>query len=270
MEFNMLKNKATRYIRKSSRIIHILGFYKGFSTVIKAKVLRSKTANAILRLALHEEKFMKVGKDIYKWRGKVFRVPHMLLGDFSVFLCEIAVDKIYAFESAGFDVVVDIGGFLGETAWWFITEGYGKRIIVFEPVYYDICKRNVGDIAEVYPQAVGWSRRALRFKVREGCSQVAPDGDRVVETITLAEVLNSLTGKVAVKMDCEGCEEAILHTPCEVISKAEEYIIEIHPCCDARSIVKYMEEKCGFNTSLRLAYSDNLAIYHFRRRHFSQ
>jgi hypothetical protein len=49
--------------------------------------------------------------------------------------------------------IIDVGGFLDETAWWFITEGYAKRVIVFEPVYYDLCRSNVGDVAEVHPMA---------------------------------------------------------------------------------------------------------------------
>jgi len=208
---------------------------------------------------------VEVDRSTYIWRGKAFYVPHEFADDLPLILPELAVDRVYTFEGR-YDIIVDVGGFLGETAWWFITEGYAKRVLVFEPVYYELCRRNVGDVAEVYPQAVHWSKGVLRFRVGGGVSQVAPDGEKVVEAVTLAEVLSSLTGSVAVKMDCEGCEEVLLHTPCEVIGRAEEYVIEIHPWVDMERIVKYMED-CGFDSSPRLIYSSRLSIYHFRKKH---
>jgi len=33
----------------------------------------------------------------------------------------LAMDRVYVFEGRYY-VVVDVGGFLGKTAWWFITE----------------------------------------------------------------------------------------------------------------------------------------------------
>ena len=75
--------------------------------------------------------------------------------------------------------------------------------------------------------------------------------------------MNSLTGNIAVKMDCEGCEEALIRTPCDVLRKAEEYIVEIHPLVSVESVMKYMES-CGFSASPRKVYSSELVIYHFR------
>jgi FkbM family methyltransferase len=98
---------------------------------------------------------------------------------------------------------------------------------VFEPVYYDLCKSNIGDVAEVHPMAVHWSKGVVVFKVSGTGSRIAPNGEKVAEAVTLAEILSSLTGRVAVKMDCEGCEESILHTPCDILRRAEEYIVEI-------------------------------------------
>jgi FkbM family methyltransferase len=237
--------------------------YEGILYSIKAKILRSKSANAILRVALHGEKVVEIDKDVYMWRGKVFKVPGELATDFLSMVSEIVADKIYVLEGS-YDVIVDIGGFLGETAWWFKTKGYAKRVIVFEPVYYDLCRSNVGDVAEVRPQTVHWSKGVVVFEVSGVESRIAPNGEKVAEAVTLAEILSSLTGRVAVKMDCEGCEESILHTPCDILRRAEEYIVEIHSRVSMESIVRYME-RCGFSASPRLVYSSELAIYHFRR-----
>jgi FkbM family methyltransferase len=190
-------------------------------------------------------------------------VPGELATDFLSMVSETVADKIYVLEGS-YDVIVDIGGFLGETAWWFKTKGYAKRVIVFEPVYYDLCKSNIGDVAEVHPMAVHWSKGVVVFKVSGTGSRIAPNGEKVAEAVTLAEILSSLTGRVAVKMDCEGCEESILHTPCDILRRAEEYIVEIHSRVSMESIVRYIE-RCGFSASPRLVYSSDLAIYHFRR-----
>jgi FkbM family methyltransferase len=271
----MLKEKLFKYIGRTLRVINVLGLYKGLLYSIEAKILRNKTADSILRIILHGgkiiekhgkkviemygEKIIEIGNDVYMWRGKIFKVPGQLTADFiSIILLEIIMDRIYVLESS-YDVIVDIGGFLGETAWWFITEGYAKRVIVFEPVYYDLCKSNVGDVAEVRPQAVHWSKGVLVFKVSGGRSRIAHSGEEMAETVTLSELLSSLTGRVAVKMDCEGCEESILHTPCDILRRSEEYIVETHPWVSMESIVRYMES-CGFSVSLR-----KQDIYHFRR-----
>jgi FkbM family methyltransferase len=276
----MLKEKLFKYIDRALKVISVLGLYEGLLYSIKAKILRNKTADSILRVVLHGgklwkcmwgkvlemhgEKIMEIGKDVYMWRGKVFNVPGELTADFiSIILLEIIMDRIYVLEGS-YDVIVDIGGFLGETAWWFITEGYARRIIVFEPIYYNLCRSNVGDVAEVRPQAVHWSKGVLVFKVSGGQSQIALNGEKVTETVTLAEVLSSLTGRVAVKMDCEGCEESILHTPCDMLRRAEEYVVEVHPRVNEENIVKHMK-KCGFSL---LSNSTTLTgIYHFRRQY---
>jgi FkbM family methyltransferase len=263
-----MREKLFKYIGKALKVINVLGLYEGLLYSIKAKILRSKTANAILWLALRGEKIVEIGKDTYMWRGKVFNVPRELAIEFlSVILPDIIAGKIYVLEGS-YDVVVDIGGFLGETAWWFITEGYAKRVMVFEPVYYDLCRSNVGDVAEVRPQAVHWGKGVLIFKLSGIGSRIALSGEKVAETVTLSEPLSSLTGRVAVKMDCEGCEESILHTPCDILRRAEEYIIEIHPWVSMENIVRYMES-CGFSASPRLVYSSDHIIYHFRRRHLT-
>uniref|UniRef100_A0A7J2U3Z6 FkbM family methyltransferase n=1 Tax=Ignisphaera aggregans TaxID=334771 RepID=A0A7J2U3Z6_9CREN len=262
----MLRRKLFKYVGRALKIIDVLGLYEGLLYLIKAKILRSKTADAILWIALRGEKIVEIDEQVYMWRGKKFYVPtELAFGFLSVVLPEIIADKIYILEG-NYDVILDIGGFLGETAWWFITEGYAKKVIVFEPVYYDLCRSNIGDVAEVHPQAIHWRKEALRFEVKGLGSRSSLSGERVSDATTLSDVLNSLSGNIAVKMNCEGCEKALIYTPCDVLKKVEEYIVEIHPWISMESVVRYMES-CGFNASLRLVYSSEHAIYHFRRRH---
>jgi len=260
-----MEPKIHGYIRKAFKIISALGVLNGFLYMVKAKILRDVVADYILWMALRGERINKISENSFIWRNKVFYILTELTDQFFGILSEIIGYRVYSFERK-YDIIIDIGGFLGETAWWFITEGYAKRVIVFEPVYYDLCRSNIGDVAEVRPQAVHWSKGAAVFEVKGVASRIALGGEIVAETVTLAEILSSLIGRVAIKMDCEGYEEALIHTPCDVLRKAEEYIVEMHPWVSMESIINYMES-CGFSVSLRKAYSSKLAIYHFRRRH---
>jgi len=261
-----MEPKIHGYVRKALKIISTLGVLNGFLHMVKAKILRDAFADYVLWMALRGERINKLGENSIIWRSRIFYIPSELMNQFFFVLSEISGYRVYSFERK-YNVIIDVGGFLGETAWWFITEGYAKRVIVFEPVYYDLCRGNVGDVAEVRPQAIYWRKEVLRFEVKGLGSCSSPGGERVSDTITLSDVLNSLTGNIAVKMDCEGCEEALIHTPCDVLRKAEEYIVEIHPWVSVESVAKYMES-CGFSASPRLMYSGGTAIYHFRR-HYS-
>jgi FkbM family methyltransferase len=262
-----MEPKIHSYIRRALKIISTLGVLNGFLHIVKAKILRDKFANNVLWMALRGERINKIDKNGFIWRNKIFFVPAELMDQFFSVLSEIIEYRAYSFERKH-DVIIDVGGFLGETAWWFITEGYAKKVIVFEPVYYEICKRNVGEVSEVYPQAVHYRKEVLRFKINGLGSRSSLNGERATDTITLNNVLNSLSGNIAVKMDCEGCEEALIYTPCDVLRRVEEYIVEIHPWVSMESIVRYMES-CGFSASPRLVYSSDHIIYHFRRRHLT-
>jgi len=60
-----MSGKLFKYMERAIKIIHVLGLYEGLLYIIKAKMLRSKTADAILRIALHGEKVVKINRDTY-------------------------------------------------------------------------------------------------------------------------------------------------------------------------------------------------------------
>ena len=137
---------------------------------------------------------------------------------------------------------------------------------MFEPVYYELCVKNVGDVAEVYPYAIHPIQGEVLMKVDGWGSRVYGEGEIKVTAMPLANVLSRFSGSVAVKMDCEGCEESLLYTPCDLIRRSDEYIVEIHPNVDMNGILSYMKS-CGFEYKPKIIYSRDLAIYHFSRKH---
>jgi len=147
--------------------------------------------------------------------------------------------------------VIDIGGFLGETALWLMTEGIAKRVVVFEPAYYEICRRNLAVLqgVEVYPYAVYKERGKVKL-VTAGKNSAISNYGIEVEAVTFNEILEKASGKTAVKIDCEGCEQYLVDVPCETLRRAMEYIIEVHPGINMQALIKKFTN-CGFQAEAR-------------------
>ncbi|MEM1902848.1 MAG: FkbM family methyltransferase [Pyrobaculum sp.] len=79
----------------------------------------------------------------------------------------------------------------------------------------------------------------------------------------LREIAEAEGGIDLVKMDCEGCEYALLTTPCEVIRLARQYIVEIHR--PPTPIVNHMS-KCGYGAEFVLRVTDLVNVYRFTLR----
>jgi len=141
-------------------------------------------------------------------------------------------------------IVLDIGGYIGDTAMWALARGAGF-VHVYEPIYWRVALENLrGKPAAVYPYAVWWDRRRLRVSV-EGPTTGLHRGYIEVDAVPLAEVLKAHRPSI-VKMDCEGCEWAILYTPCELLKNAS-WVIEVHG--PELPIAEKLEE-CGLSTKV--------------------
>jgi len=139
-------------------------------------------------------------------------------------------------------VVLDIGGYIGDTAVWALARG-ASYVHVYEPIYWRVAMENLrGKPAAVYPYAVWWDRRRLRVSVEDPTTGMHR-GYIEVDTVPLAEALETHRPNI-VKMDCEGCEWAVLYTPCELLKNAS-WVIEIHG--PEPPITEKLEE-CGLST----------------------
>jgi len=157
-----------KYIPLSTKSI---GLCKSLNHIIKAFLFRDRKATTELILAFCNAKYLREG--VVLFRGKTFYVPPNLLDDFVSVLFELCTNT-YRFQSS-YDAVIDIGGFLGESAWWFLTEGLAKRVIVYEPVYYEVCQRNLSSIAEVYPYAIYKEKTTIEMAIQGKVSTALND-----------------------------------------------------------------------------------------------
>jgi len=238
--------------------LKILGLYKAIKYIIKAKIYRDPLVDITLKRFIsrgvkpEDVGVILVDRSRVVFRGREFVVPEDLLDQFAFFLSEILVEGVYRLEGS-YDVVLDVGGFLGETAWYMVTEGVAKRVMVFEPYYFELCKANLDEcnVCEVLPYAFySISGRAVKLCGWGGLTKIIETDRHDIKcveapTTTFGEVLEELSGKAAMKVDCEGCEVYLLEVPCNVLQKVDEYVIEVHSHDVLQKFVQHFT-RCGF------------------------
>ncbi len=163
----------------------------------------------------------------------------------AVFFREVFVDDVYELRDRRFDgkVVVDVGGFVGESAIAYARRG--AVVHVFEPsrVNARLCEKNVlanGLASKVTVHAVGLA--CERGERQEG-------RDRKCFVSALGYVKANLPRAIDVlKMDCEGCEYHLFSTPdfLEHLRPKEIYL-EYH---EGPKQIPEMLRRLGYTVSL--------------------
>ncbi len=145
-------------------------------------------------------------------------------------------------------VVVDIGGYIGESSIFFARSG-ARRVVTYEPVFYDILQRNIKsnniENIKVVPKGVSHKKTKVCVKISYGRTGIE-HGSHCFETEPLGQIIESNNPDI-IKMDCEGCEYALLTLPCEKISTVKHWIIELHG--PEQMFLTHMRD-CGFNAGL--------------------
>ncbi|MCX8185169.1 MAG: FkbM family methyltransferase [Sulfolobales archaeon] len=199
-----------------------------------------------------------------------FAVKHSDLNLLSV-VTESLEEMYLPRDGAPKDVVVDVGSFIGDTALMFAWYG-ARRVYALEPVpehfnyMVQNLKRNEHGSRVVPIMAGVWIRSGELEISYCGIGSGLCESDRKVriKVMKLGDVLRrvvSAEGKVdLMKMDCEGCEAAILIEPCEVLRMCPEYVIEVHG--PPLAIIDKMMG-CGFRHELVRKVSDIITVYRF-------
>lgn len=132
-------------------------------------------------------------------------------------------------------VVLDVGGFYGETAVLFYALG-AKRVVVYEPVEENVrcirenLRRN-GLEAEVHGEGMGARDGSARVRYDIVTSSFGLRGfgsrEREIRLRAAEKIIRESVADIA-KIDCEGYESALLSVPNGVIRLIPRYIVEAH------------------------------------------
>ena len=253
--------------------LRTLGFRDGVATLLRVIGAKYLHIPGMLDISVLEKwRLAKLGakvidKNTIMFLGRRFEIPPDSLEEVEFILYEL-FHGVYDF-ARHHETIVDIGGFTGESAWYFLVKRKARKVIVYEPVYYDLCKKNIGDVALVYPYAIHNRRGTIRLRKQGGRSHVAggstSDYGEIVEamTITFSDVLSELQGDVGMKIDCEGCEEYLTEVPCSLLRRVSEYIVEVHKWVDIKKLVNHFKS-CRFSSLVRKLYDENSLMLYAR------
>ncbi|MEM4964896.1 MAG: FkbM family methyltransferase [Pyrobaculum sp.] len=233
--------------------------------------IRTNTDFGVLLNVKHRYDIRRVGNQI---------VVSTEYGQFAVGLDDLfllavlgdPLEEMYAVDVKD-RVVVDVGAYIGDTTLFYVSRG-ARRVYAFEPVekYFKYLDENVkrnGAVDKVVVNNYGlwFEDETIGIEYRYIGTGLFPGSDMALKVKNLGDVLSeiaSVEGRIdLVKMDCEGCEYALLTTPCEVVRLARQYIVEIHGA--PAPIVNHMS-KCGYDAKLKVGFTDLVNVYRFTLR----
>jgi len=236
----------------------------------------TRNINGPFFMALPYKKRLADEKNLlYEWEvgGRRIFATDMQIGDLiGEYLAPGEFDRIYGSDYAG-ATVLDIGGFVGDTALYFLENG-AKKVVVYEPVPENML-------------AIGYNLAPFKGKF-EVIGKAAGEADGEITLLSASPpgrfaFGDSKSGKFALhatcssfstilgkgkfdmaKVDCEGCEVHLLGVQPSMLSSVPQWIIEVH----SRENWQKFEEKfssAGFSLEKKVNMNSDIAIFHFRR-----
>jgi FkbM family methyltransferase len=168
-------------------------------------------------------------------------------------------------------VVLDVGGFEGESAVYFWHKG-AKKIIIYEPLAENVeyIKRNLtlNHInAEIHQSGIGKENGTITIhydKIDPGFG-IHSKGNSTIE-IKISDVSKVIaeSGADIAKFDCESAEECISDVPATILQKIPYYIIEVHSP-EIRQSVLDKFQSASFILERELPKACNFAVLIFKR-----
>lgn len=146
-------------------------------------------------------------------------------------------------------VVLDIGGFQGESAVFFAGMGAAK-VIIYEPVAanHRFIKENMrlnNVNAEVHEAGIGTEdgETTVQYDEANNCFGLTRTGPRemTIKIRNITKVIDESGADVA-KFDCEGAEESLINVPTETLRRVKTYIIEVHTPEIKRKVIQKFKE----------------------------
>lgn len=214
---------------------------------------------------------------LYEWEveGRRIYATDMQIGDLiGEYLVPGEFDRNYGSDYAG-ATVLDVGGFVGDTAMYFLEKG-AKKVVIYEPVPENILaiNHNLAPYAgrfEVIESAAGASDGEITLVSQSPPGRFAfgdSKGGKFALHAKCAAFSTILkNGKFDMaKVDCEGCEVSLLDLPSSLLASIPKWIIEVHSSPNwPRFIEKFAQ--AGFRLEKQVGMNDEITILHFSSGH---
>lgn len=152
---------------------------------------------------------------------------------------------IYDYDYKG-KVVLDIGGFEGESAVFFWALG-AKKVVIYEPVveHLKFIQENIRlnkMNAEIHIEGIGKedSEITVAYNRADNCFGLEAEGlpNRMnIKIRDLKKVIIESYAEVA-KIDCEGAEISLVNVPKEILRRLEYVIVEVHTQNIRQALIK--------------------------------
>jgi len=196
-----------------------------------------------------------------------------LVGDSVLpFVVEEINQGVYYFDFSG-KVMLDVGGFMGETAVYFFKTCRVKKVVVYEPVvaHSEFIEENLrlnGVVAEVHYEGIGDSDGFANICYDKtdttfGFENVCGKNELTIKVKNISNVIVESGADVA-KFDCEGAEKHLVNVSIDVLRRLEYVIIEAHSV-----VIKELIEKkfaaSGFVLDKPQITSGGVFLLYFKR-----
>ena len=212
----------------------------------------------------------KLGKLYLVVKGKMKLVGPL---DLIVRVVNDHLDRVYECECKN-KVVLDVGGFIGDTAVLFSTWG-ARKIIIYEPVksHHEFIKMNImlnGFEAELHDEGVSDHQgfEIVRYDTLNEVFGLEGKGTRKM-TIRVKDVGTIIKESHAgiAKFDCEGAENSLISVTNETLRLIETYLIEIHTS-ETRKLLLAKFQDAGFICvrELRDQHNRDISFVRFKRK----
>jgi len=128
-------------------------------------------------------------------------------------------------------VVLDVGGFQGETAIYFLSKG-AKRVVIYEPIRQNAesIRRNLAlnnMDAEIYQVGIGDKDDVLTIDGLGYGIHYQPEAKTEIRVMAASKIIEQSRADIA-KIDCEGAESCLVNVAPETLRLTPYYMLEVH------------------------------------------
>lgn len=212
----------------------------------------------------------QIEKEIFRIKNKKFELVGSYVSSGLFLLVKEFLEGDYACDCKDM-IVLDVGGFQGETAVFFSLMG-AKKVIIYEPVaeHHKFILQNIKTNkvnAEIHEEGIGDNNEIRTFNY-ESTNVGFNFGDvgskkMQVKIRSASEVIELSKADIA-KLDCEGGEKSLVGVPSSTLRKIKLYIIETHGSSIKKALIqKFLDS--GFDLT-KDTNGDPTSLVYFKRR----